>query len=120
GQLELGRLYNGQVGGLFAFKNTPGIKARLPVRFTLTAAVADKSAGCDVVGSVVHCWQRVACSKPDDEIALSAVERIVSYEQCGGLLPNHSLECSLDFTLAARDQYFDGLRQGLGCLLHFR
>jgi len=41
----------------------------------------------------------VASGKPNDEIALRAIERIAADEQRGRLLHNHNLECSLDFAL---------------------
>src|SRR5215467_548621 len=52
-EIELGRLYHRQVGGLLAFQDTTGIDTNLPIGFGDAGPVAHQAAGFGVPAQVV-------------------------------------------------------------------
>ena len=76
-QLELGRLLHRQIGRLIALKDASGIAARQPVQFREAAAVADETAGCGELASLVDRRQGMFQGKRS-ELLGAAVEKWIS------------------------------------------
>src|SRR5215813_2231582 len=85
-QLEPGRLYNRQVGGLGAHQNSACVVADLEVCIAKVCTVGQESAGCGELTTIVNRRNRVACCKRDNSITPAVQERVGGYKQRTGPL----------------------------------
>src|SRR5215471_5188352 len=85
-QLEPGRLYNRQVGGLGAHENSAGVVADLEVCIAQVCTVGQESAGCGELTPIVNRRNRVACCKRNNSITSAVQERVGGYKQRTGPL----------------------------------
>src|SRR6516165_6597669 len=85
-QLEPGRLYNRQVGGLGAHENSAGVVADLEVCVAEVCTVGQQSAGCGELTPIVNRRNRVACCQRNNSITPAVQERVGGYKQRTGPL----------------------------------
>src|SRR5262249_28079454 len=75
-ELELGRLYDGQVGWLISFENPSSVDAGLAIAFSYAGPIAHQAASDGVFTPFIDRRNRMASSQSDDLIAPAVEERI--------------------------------------------
>src|SRR5262249_35710672 len=106
-ELELGWLYNGQIGRLFALENPTGVESGLTIGIREARAVAREAAGRGKLTSFIDRRNGITCCQRHDLIALAAEGWVRADQQCSGARLSHSCECPVDlvFSTRAHDAY---------------
>ena len=81
-QLELGCLHHRKVGGLFAFENSTGIQAGLPIHVADARTIAHKAARHSVLAQSIDRRYRVVCRQRNDSMALTFENWIGGHKKC--------------------------------------
>src|SRR6516165_5495974 len=117
-QLELGRLYHRQIGGLFAFENAADINAGLAPCICEAAAIAHQAAGLGIFADVVNRGNFITRRERDKLTTGRGKDGIGTDNQCTDFCLTDSREGCVNFTLTADIRNVKAQSQFLDCLFH--
>src|SRR6266508_2526292 len=100
-QLELGRLYDGQIGGLFPLEYPANVDADEPIRVSQAGSITHQAAGRGELARLIEGRNCVTCRQRHNLMSPTGTKRIDGNKNRFGMHLQHCCESGVDLVFVA-------------------